>query len=43
MANQGDKLTGKDEGEVKSTPSIIKPRGRTAVLILIRKVQSLYF
>jgi hypothetical protein len=24
MAIQGDKSTGKDEGEVKSTPSIIK-------------------
>jgi hypothetical protein len=30
MARQGDKSTGKEEGEVKSTPSII-PRGRTAV------------
>ena len=31
MASQGDKSTGKDEGEVKCTPSIIKPRGRTAI------------
>jgi hypothetical protein len=34
MASQGDKSTGKDEGEVKSTPSIIKPRGRTTKLYI---------
>ena len=31
MASESDKSTGKDEDEVKSTPSIIKPKGRTAV------------
>jgi hypothetical protein len=36
MAGQGDKSTGKDEGEVKSTLSIIKPRGRTADKFLSR-------
>ena len=28
MASESDKSSGKDEGEVKSTPSIIKPKGR---------------
>ena len=51
MSIQDDESTGKYEGEVKFTPSIIKPRLQevapplvsTSFLVLTRKVQSFIF
>jgi hypothetical protein len=47
MAGQGDESTGKDEGEVKSTPSIynqeVAPPLVSSTDSLIQKVQSFIF